>query len=269
MKSGKVEGTNLMYEEFSSLNEFCKYLEETPINNAFRWARHGSVEGSYSFTQTNSYQEAHDLLKNGWDEMAEKLTQRLKASDMSVEKYVKQITTFDVCGYQACVPRYLQGIPTNMVSKKSVVVKQRVITINKCINYPGSTETEQMIEESVKAFKIIRKIEAQGVRVNLNVILGTKENVGFIVKVRVKNSSERLNVAKMAFVLCHPSMLRRMFFRFIEVYPKTTRQFVSGYGMPIADWQMKMACKGEYYLPPFIGYGIDDLKDMKMFYADK
>lgn len=33
--------------------------------------------------------------------------------------------------------------------------------------------------------------------------------------------------------MVHPSMLRRLFFRFIEVYPKVTNVFSYGYGQPV------------------------------------
>lgn len=261
------EQKRLYYAEFKSLNEFNEYLNNTPFNEAFRWNKHASVEGNEKFTHTKSWEEASNLLKNGWDDMAKKLTKKIEAKSMEVEKTVRAITAFDVCGYQASVPRYLQGIPTNMVNKKMVVVKQKVITINKCINYSCRVTAEQIEEESIKAFQIIKKLEAQGLRVNLNVISGTQNDRSIIAKVRVKNANERLNVAKMAFVMCHPSMLRRMFFRFLEVYPKVTSRFVGGYGFPIFDSEMKNACENEYYLPPFISENVENLDSMKCYLA--
>ena len=154
-----------------------------------------------------------------------------------------------------------------MINQKRVVSKQKTITINKSINYNASISTEQIIAESIKVLQVIKKIESQGIRVNLNVILGTYKDVSILCKVRVKNANERLNVSKLAFCLVHPSMLRRIFFRFIEVYPHITEKFVGGYGRPISNAKMVEKCKGEYLFPAFIFDDINNLTDLKKFKA--
>lgn len=262
----KINGKNY-YTEFKSIEEFYKYLCDTPFNDAFRWSRHSSVDSGYSFTQTYSFEEAASLLKNGWDDMAKKLTEKLKAKQTDVVYGKKQKTVYDVCGYQASVPRYLQGIPTNMVNKINIPVKQKVITINKCVNYNGLVSIESIVEESIKALQIVKKLEAQGLRVNLNVILGSEKDVRLVTKVRIKSANERLNISKLAFCLVHPSMLRRLLFRYIEVYPYTTRQFVSGYGTPVTNSEMKQFCKGEYLIPAFVEEDVNSLKDMEYYMA--
>lgn len=255
------------FTEFKSIEEFYKYLCDTPFNEAFRWSRHQSVNGSYEFTQTKSFEEATELLKNGWEDMAKKLTKKLDAKKTEVFYGKRQINTYDVCGYQASVPRYLQGIPTNMINKKNVPVKQKVITVNKCINYSGNTSTETIVEESVKALQIVKKLEAQGLRVNLNVILGSQKDVSIACKVRIKSANERMNISKLAFCLVHPSMLRRMLFRYIEVCPHVTREFIYGYGRPIQNSDMKEFCKDEYLIPAFAEENIENLKDLEQYRA--
>lgn len=37
--------------EYDSLHEFYEYLIHTPFNDAFRWAKHFSVDGDYYFTK--------------------------------------------------------------------------------------------------------------------------------------------------------------------------------------------------------------------------
>ena len=190
------------------------------------------------------------MLKNGWDDMAQKLTKKLNVIKNQIVDAQVQKVLFDVVGFQASVPRYLQGIPTNMVNKKNVPVKQRVITLNKDISYNAAISTEQIIEASVQTLQLIKKIEAQGIRVNLNLIWGssaggTKE----VAKVRLKSANERLNISKLAFPLVHPSMLRRLCFRYLETAPTVNSSYVHGYGMPLDGSALKVFCKGEYVLP--------------------
>jgi len=249
--------------EYDSLHEFYEYLINTPFNNAFRWARHASVTGSYDFTKTENFNEAVELFKNGWSDMATKLVQKLKVIENEAKTIMKPKNALGVAGYQVIVPLYLQGVPNNMVTKKMVPVKQKVITLNKSIDYRGGVDADQIIEESIKAMQIVKKLEAQGYRCNLNIVLGTTDGYPpkqFVVKVRIKSANEKLNVSKLAFPLVHPSMLRRLFFRFIEVYPNVTEAFVNGYGKPATSDEMREIFKGEYLLPNFIKKDINTIK---------
>lgn len=249
--------------EYDSLQEFYQYLVSTPFNEAFCWASHSSVEGDKWFTKTKDFSEAVELFRNGWSDMAAKLVQKLKVIESKTEPTMKPKNVLGVAGYQAIVPLYLQGVPNNMVTKKMTHVKQKVITLNKSIDYNGGVSADQIIEESIKAMQIVKKLEAQGYRCNLNIVLGTTADYPskqFVVKVRIKSANEKLNVSKLAFPLVHPSMLRRLFFRFIEVYPHVTKSFVSGYGSPATSNEMRNIFKGEYLLPNFIKKDVNTIK---------
>ena len=259
----KVEQINSKTEviEYDSLHEFYEYLIHTPFNNAFCWANHSSVDGNYSFTKTKDFNEAVELFKNGWSDMATELVQKLKVIENKTEPTMKPKNVLGVAGYQAIVPLYLQGVPNNMVTKKMTPIKQKVITLNKSIDYNGGVSTDQIIEESIKAMQIVKKLEAQGYRCNLNIILGTTAGSNqFVVKVRIKSANEKLNVSKLAFPLVHPSMLRRLFFRFIEVYPNVTKSFVGGYGKPATSSELREIFKDEYLLPNFIKKDVNIIK---------
>lgn len=272
MKTEKINSKTEVIE-FDSLQEFYNYICDTPFNEAFRWANHGSVTGDKHWTKTENFEEAVSLFKNGWSDMASKLVQKLKVIESKTEPTMKPRSKLDVCGYQAVVPLYLQGVPNCMVNKKMVPVKQKVITLNKSLDYNGGTSSDKIIDESIKAMQIVKKLEAQGFRCNLNIVLGTSAGWGkderrFIIKVRIKSANEKMNISKLAFPLVHPSMLRRLFFRFIEVYPNVTKPFASGYGHPAMSSELRNTFKGEYLLPNFIKKdvntitGIEDLENI-------
>lgn len=264
----KTEQINSKTEviEFDSLQEFYKYICDTPFNEAFRWSNHSSVSNDKHWTKTESFEEAVSLFKNGWSDMATKLVQKLKVIESKTEPTMKPRSTLSVCGYQAVVPLYLQGVPNNMMNKKMVPVKQKVITLNKSLDYNGGTSSDKIVEESIKAMQIVKKLEAQGFRCNLNICLGTSAGwpeKQFIIKVRIKSANEKLNVSKLAFPLVHPSMLRRLFFRFIEVYPNVTKSFVGGYGHPASSSELRNIFKGEYLLPNFIKKDVNTIKGIE------
>jgi hypothetical protein len=260
---------NVVIKEFKSLSEFNEYLEKTPLNNIFRWKTLESNTYEKGFNQTQNFSEALELLKNGWEDMSKKLTQqiKLKASEIQTKKVNRM--SYDVAGFQASVPRYLQGIPTSMINKKQVVQKQKVITIVKHTGYLGNVSAETIVENSLKALQIVKQVEALGYRVNLDVIspANTYSGETAICRVRIKSAAERLNVSKIAFPLVHPDMLRRMVFRFREVNPDLKDTYWAGsYGSTIYD---KAKVRGylrdtDYYLHNFIGDVDSEIKNMNL-----
>lgn len=251
--------------EYRSLLEFYDYITNTPFNKAFENCRHLSITGSKEFTKTYSFEEAVGLLKNGWVDMSTKLTQKLNVADKNLRSNRRPKTILSVQGYQAIVPLYLNGCPQNMVNSKMVSVKQKIITLNKSVSYSALVTTKQIEDESVKAMQIVKRLESQGYRCNLNIVLGVfKGTRRFIVKVRIKNANEKLNVSKLAFPMVHPSVLRRLFFRFIEVYPKVTSVFSYGYGHPVKGGALReFLDKKEILLPDTIAKDVNKITSVE------
>lgn len=261
----KYGKTTTYIREFDSLNSFYEYITTTPLNKTFCWKEGGlsSTQGSKHFTGTESFEEAVNLFKNGWDDMAKKLTKKLKVTQNQTMCSEVQKTVYDIVGFQCSVPRYLQGIPTNMVNKRLTPVKQKVVTLNKDFSYNCSISTEDIIEASIQTMQVVKKIEAQGVRVNLNLIFGVKGgNTKEVCKIRVKSANERVNISKLAFPLVNPSMFRRLCFRYIEVAPTITDSYSFGYGTPLNGSQLKQYCKDEYVLPRLFDGNLSQLGDL-------
>ena len=118
------------FSEFDSINEFYKYLCDTPFNKAFRWARHSSVDSSYMFTQTHNFDEAVNMMKDGWADMAKKLNAKLQVREKQNAMVNKRKMVNSAAGFQPIVPLYLAGVPTNMVQQKMIPVKQKIRSKN-------------------------------------------------------------------------------------------------------------------------------------------
>lgn len=231
MKLSKINsnGYKIYMEEYNSISEFVQKINSRPQNPEMTSKQ--SENGGFSFTGTNDYNEAENLLLHGWVEESEKLNEMLKLKALK-EKSVKN--TYDVAGFQCSVPRYLQGIPTNMINQKVVTKKQKVITITKNISYPAYTRKETIEQESVKVLQLVNNLEKQGYRVILNVtLIGREGDVILCNKTRIKNASERLNLSKVSFPMVHSSYLRRIMFKWIETFEYTTKSFDGTYGTPV------------------------------------
>lgn len=256
--------------EFDSLSEFYDYITKTAYGIHFTGNNYkASISGSESFTKTKNFEEAVTLFKNGWSEEAIKLTHLLKEAVKDTQITTKARPTYSVQGYQCSVPRYLQGLPDSMINKKNIPVKQKIITINKSVSYNCAATTSEIEKESIKALSLINNIESQGYRCNLNVIWSV--SAGYtreMVKVRIKSANERINVTKLAFPLVHPSMLRRLLFRYLEVAPSVTSSYPSGYGKPDNNITIKgllkqMGYENEFTLPTFLPSDINSVESLQ------
>src|SRR5690606_28814273 len=126
-------------------------------------------------------------------------------------------TVYDIVGFQASVPRYLQGLPTSMVNKRNVKVKQKSVSLYKSISYSVRIKAEEILEDSVKFLQIVQEIEKQGIRVNVYTVFHSKiPKEEIFITTKIKSANERLNLSKLAYPLMHPSFLRRTTFRTME-----------------------------------------------------
>lgn len=245
----------LTYEKFNNISEFVEIITNRQ-NGPCMQGQDNSHTNSEYFTGTQSYEEAKNFLEYGHKESAEKLTLKIGSVKKQYETQGKRIKSeYSVVGHQASVPRYLQGIPQNMIQQKRVPMKQKVVKLYKSMAYSASTNKDTIFEQSAKALIIVEKLEQMGYRVELDLVwMSKKMGKASGMTITLKKSSERLNISKLAFPMVHPSMLRRIGFRWMETTPcvKSTK-FQSGYGEPVNTVEyMSKVFKDGYILPGFI-----------------
>lgn len=170
--------------KFNSITDVLNFINTHEVTEGYK-AHMASKKGLYSFTKTNDFNEAMNLLKHGWESGAQKLNTQLKTIKTGDGYKTKQF--YGVAGYQCSVPRYLQGIPTNMVNSKRVVTKNKVVNITKDICYNALWDADKMIEQGVKFVELVNKIESTGTRCNVFVMLGVQrynDKVCFKIKIK-------------------------------------------------------------------------------------
>lgn len=246
------ETTRTKIVEFSSINELVKHNREGIIQSDFLSVMASKRRDKNNWYGTASYAEAEDLLLHGWDYMAKELKSKIDVN-MRLTGHIQR-PAYSVAGYQACVPRYLQGLPDSMIYSKRVPKKEKVVTINKSVSYSCGVTQKQIIKESVKVLNAINALESKGLRVKLNIIWKVRNDrrmYSYVVKANVKQPSQRLNIKQIAFPLVHPSMLRRIFLRMMEVESWCNgKNFCNGYGTP--DNTNENITEGEYYIPAIV-----------------
>lgn len=266
--------------EFDTISDIAKCVKEGTPSLWFdkRQVSHEISDDRTDFCKTRTFTDAYNMLTEGWYEGSKKLEKCLALDKGSMLNKLERKFVQDVVGFQPIVANYLMGIPKSMVNSKMVMRKEKVVTLNYCASFSGAVSANTIEENCITAFRIVKAIEAAGTRVNLNVFyVGCVYNYQTstkrynLIKLRIKGANERLNIAKMAFPMVHPSFLRRILFRVIEVSSSFTREYVGNYGRVVSNDEFmrvfKDRLKGEYIIPTYIADSIDWNEDAHMLDA--
>ena len=197
------------YYFFSKFSDLIKLVEDNRTSGNWFDA---SETGNYEFTKTNNMDEAIELAKFGWKEGIKKLNSNITINNMKME-YKNE---FNVVGSHVSVPRYLNGHPENMIRKVQIPKRDNVINLVRFASVTADTTANKLIAEGVKFIQLVQNLESQGYRCNIDIIFASEhyvDNTHQLVRLRIKNSNERLNIAKMSFPMCHPSTFRRFIFK--------------------------------------------------------
>lgn len=219
---------------FDSIDEYINYLETETSYDADR--DDSSITGSESFTGTRSFAEAIDLCKYGDEALRSKIyEQTLKFDDIDTVNKIKNSTVNDVVGFMPNVPNYIIGIPTNMIRDNRTTIKSKIVNVYINLSASAHVSADKIKTNASKYVAAINKLEEEGYRCNIYCgNMATKyNNCKYGVIVKIKSDKEPMNLAKMAFPLCHPSMLRRLSFKWIETIPIDFTH--NGYGTPLDE----------------------------------
>jgi len=217
---------------FNNIDELAKYVSTKPRKSG----RDDSSEtGGFTFTKTHSFEEALDLLKYGDEELFNKIKDENKK--LNVNKLLGNIINRpkqkqDVVGFQANVPQYLLGIPTNMINQEPKKTSQKVLNIFLNIRVTAGTNSNEIIKIGTQYLLIIDLLEKAGYRCNLysgTANSGYDDNYCYLLT-RIKTDREPLNIKKICFTIAHPSMQRRIKFKWQEVNDGNYDFTYNGYG---------------------------------------
>ena len=252
----KYDEVNNIYE-FDSMSDYIKTI--TTNENPKCTGGHSDRTYDSEWYGTRTFDEAIKLATEGWTECTERLNKNYNvAVKQEADKYFK--TFLSQAGYQAIVPLWLNGCPNNMMNRKMEVKKQKVLTIVKSVGFRADASAKQIEEESLKTLILVNMLEKKGYRVNLYTLNGFRICWGrpYFVRVKIKAANERLNISKLAFPLVHPSMLRRLNFKFREVFCGSDM----GGSLYTKSECEKAIRKGEIFVPSFMKMSINDIKNI-------
>ena len=247
---------------FRNINQFVNFINEAPTSKHFKNHDLSSQEtGNADWYGTETYTQAQEQLKYGWNEGFEKFVKLKKKFTATLSEYMKvnPKPTNDVVGVVPNVARYVMGHPQNMINYPKREVVQPVINIYNGIQYHSGVKIDEIMRKGAIVLAIIDLLEKKGYRVNLySYSVDVKSGDMLISEIKLKDAKEPLNIKKLYYPLVSPSFLRRQSFRLTEV-AETNVSFTWGYGRPLDKSELK-----KYELLPDNGYYAGSIKDCQI-----
>lgn len=233
MKKGNVDWIR---EEYDTIGELVRVLNDRPNNDGMK-DKYSSKDGSEKFTGTKSFNQALEFLNNGWTEKLAEIKKGLATSSSvkTTQNTNRKRPTTGIVGYAPCVPNAILGLPNSMIATDNTPVKVKAVTIVYCPSVSGGWEAEELMKCGIEVLRIVNKLELEGVRVKLVVEGLCSETTKTVAQclVTIKDWRQPLDLAKIAFPVAHPSLLRRIMFKWLETVPDMNdRDYRWGYGNP-------------------------------------
>ena len=232
-----INGYKVIHEHFHTINDMLKCFGRRKNNRVMKGVYSSQrSERRYPWYGTNSYEEAVKLLREGYVEILPRVTSEYKKNvNILSEKFSisksRPIDSF--CGGIPNVPNTLLGLPKTMLNRDPIVRRIKTIDIIYSPTGPYRVKPRRFIEAGIALLSAIELIERSRIQIRLISCFTSSHIQGeaIIGTVVVKEYSDRLDIRKLCFPLAHPSMLRRIGFKFTETVPGMSSDFTNGYGL--------------------------------------
>lgn len=226
-------------EHFKSIHEMIYTIDRRENNEVMMRKHSSSRKGNmaYEFTKTHSYEEAIQLYQNGYTEILDKIKLGLKQKSQNNGVENRRRITTGVVGYAPHVPNVIMGLPNSMILTDARPQKTKTLSICYCICQNCGTDADEFIESGIAVLSVINYLEMQGIRVKLriNFYSATEGDEYAFGTIDVKDYREHLDLQKLCFPLAHPSMFRRIGFKWLETVEGLTEDWDDGYGKTMFD----------------------------------
>ena len=198
-----------------------------------------SITNDKSFSGTRSYEEAVKLLQTGYTDAAKMLKENITQKDKIQSKHANMTEHptphTAVVGYIPNVPCALMNLPKAMISVDRKPMKRKTLSVMYVVTGSCEKSTEYFSDAGAALLSAINLIEKSGIqtKIDLGFFAGKRSNELAYGTVCIKNYGERYSFQKVSFPLVHPSMFRRIGFKWLETVPDLKEtDFRYGYGTP-------------------------------------
>lgn len=176
-------------------------------------------------------------MQTGYTEIAKKLRSDVKQKDKIQSKYQTMtehpIPHNAVIGFIPNVPNAIRNLPQSMISVDRKPQKRKTLSIKYIETGNACEDTKFFIDCGAALLSAVSLVEKSGIqtKIDLGFYAGREDGELAVGTVCIKNYGERYSFQKVSFPLAHPSMFRRIGFKWLETTPVITKDgFSCGYG---------------------------------------
>jgi len=208
------------------------------------------------FSQTATYAEALDLARKGWPEGLEQIRAQFTAIKAVLNVGDEMNSRLSDSGDDVEVGLFLDGDPEHWIEYPLMPKAHPVVKLIVSISASCGVSAETIFRKGAAIVAVVDGLEASGVRCEIeadhtvNASPSGKGNT-YTNRIMVKRAEDSLDLDRIAFALCHPSMLRRLCFRTHELgtdaewerrggksygYPEDPTPEPGAYVVPCASW---------------------------------
>jgi hypothetical protein len=183
---------------------------------------------------TANWTEALDLVRKGWPEGREKMARAMSVAAQATNHATAPSMALDVAGAYPMIPAAVAGDPMNMVSFAPVEDRRRPIVrlFVSCV-YSAGYSANAVMNYGAALMAYVDALEETGHRTEITMTyLSDYRGQRIMPSVLAKRAEDALDVDRMAFVIAHPSFLRRLMFGLLETVPEWEASHAGGYGLP-------------------------------------
>ena len=220
-------------ERFENNHSLLEALHR-PLNKIWQGTTPSTERMDADFHGANSFAEALSLFENGDLNLAKKI-QGIKLPSLNNEREKKQ-RVFSPVGGSVCIPKFLASNPFCMRRAKKIRISDKVLSLYYNASVSCRYSAEEVLSVNKKLLDMVNSLTLDGYSIQvyyLNFSQAYNGRTAYTFVYKLKSFQESFNVARSAFVLGSPAMLRGIWFRYIEhcTYELEPR-FAYGYGRP-------------------------------------
>lgn len=221
------------YEDFES------YLDAVLGRRPAWKGRLASLDPDKAFHGTKDFPEAERLVREGWPEGRDRMIDGMEAAALVAPMLPASSRRLDVAGAYPIAALAACGDPMSMVDPGDLSAAARpIVRLAFSFSYSAFKQAREIEQYGAALLTWIDRIEESGRSVEVTAChTATADAWRFASRIVVKKAGEPLEVDRIAFVVGHPAMLRRIHFRAYEMEnaPGFQNAFEGGYGMPHTD----------------------------------
>lgn len=222
--------------DVESYNSAMECVADCRSRKVVRYSDISHERMNEDFEGVNSYDEAMDLLYNGYSGVVDTLKETIKISNKkcSEDNYNRFTFENNVYGFAPIVPLAIQGVPKSMINMTMKPIKTKVIDIYYDVAVPGFMGADSIIEAGKKLLGSILAFEKSGYRFNvysINTTTNDDADKMDILAIKVKSAEKPTDFKRMSFPIAHPAFARVIGFDWQSKSPIANRFSGRGYAL--------------------------------------